>query len=521
VTSRLLIFISFIAVACSTTPSKRDVARVPGFTCDFLRNRAVLDNSMPCEQNKRWENYGDTLINRPQIYVEPRTENEVERIVFQSFRYGMKVRPVGSGHSWSRITQTDDLLMGTHQLFLRDASGRPTLYIDHNNNTVRVGAGQTIRSIVQTLEQSGYTLANLGDIQSQTIAGAISTNTHGSGVTHTGFAGAVKKFNIVDGRGILHQNVSWNNKREMYRSALSGLGMMGVITEVTLKIVPAFNIYSVQEHMSLHELIGQEKWKDLIEREWFSFLWVFGTEHAAVVTGQKAISSTLQPTRDNDFVDRLNRNLFTPFFMGLYSPNRNLLSRMIPPIYRDIRRSNPRKTEYQISSAALSKNIEPVHWPWNLETEFFIPVEFMPEFISEMAGFLNTVRDTNGNRYRPAAPILGFRFMKGDDTYLSPAYKYKGYDEFAAISVFDVKGRQSTHQGTSYLRAIRDILQRVVGTDPHLLRMHAGKVFLDNAPNFRRRIWNWCPFARARRRYDPNGTFLNSWTSQFFSRPCQ
>ena len=497
-----ILFTAVVSCTHSVDQPEREVAssgQGPRLTCEYLRHMTLIrDRQMTCKQRQTWKNYGGTVHNRPALFVEPRNEDEVARIVFHANRHSWQVRPVGSGHSWSQVTKTDDILMGTNKLVQQ-------MVINPENLTVTVGGGQKVREMIRAIEARGYALANLGDAQIQSVAGVVSTNTHGTGITHTGFAGAVQQIRIVDGRGNIHV-ASATQRPQLFRAALSGAGMMGVITQITLKVVPAYNIYSETEAAPLQVLLNE--WRRLLrQNEWFSFLWIIHTDWVTIFTGVKANFPDKEP-RTDDLEESLNRNFFTPLFASLYTHNRGVLHRFLPSIYSLQRGLSPKKRDYAVGSDAISKSIDPKHWAWNLETEFFIPIEHLDEFIIRMRQYVGLLKQ---ERIIPAAPMIGFRFIKGDNSYLSPAYIHAGHSEFVAISVFDT----NKNTRSPYLLGVKGLIDDIV-KDKKLMRMHVGKVYLDTPEEFHQRFAHWATFAKVRKQYDPNGVFLNPWTERFF-----
>lgn len=477
-------------------------------SCAMLYAKAKLQpEQLACDEKKNWKNYSLTVHNKNAIYVMPRSQVDVQIIVQTAYLNGWRVRPIGSGHSWSQATKTDQILMATDKLV------RPIEFYRHNM-TVKVGGGHKLNNLVKSLEKVGLALKNLGSIQRQSIAGAISTNTHGTGVHKAGFAGSVKAFTIVDGTGI-PRHVTKDNNPKLFKSALSGIGLLGVITDVTMEVVPLYNVEAKFRHSDIDELFqpgtkaSQQKWKQMVDQnEWFSFVWFFQTEMVTEFIGNRVENSNVTPKPKFVLFEWIGRNLFAPLFAKLYSAFPKTVHGYMTPIYRIVRTIKPETTKLARYQDGLSKSINPVHWAWNLETEYFFPVEFLPEFIQRFKSF--TRSEIASNR-PPKTPFIGFRFVKSDDTYLSHSYEYKGYQKWVALSVFD----SAKTYTTEYLHKVKNIIQEIVG-DPKLLRMHLGKIVLDSPQQLARRYTNWDNFVETREYYDPKEVFLNPWTEKWF-----
>ena len=161
----------------------------------------------------------------------------------------MRVRVAGSGHSFSDIACTDGLQLRLHGL-------SKVLDVDRSSGLVRVQGGITIHELSQQLAEHELALENLGDIDAQTIAGAISTATHGTGAKLANIPAQVQEMTLVlaDGSTL---TCSHGSDPETFRAARVGLGALGVIAEVTLRCVPAFCLRAVDSPAPLQETLDR------------------------------------------------------------------------------------------------------------------------------------------------------------------------------------------------------------------------------------------------------------------------
>ena len=144
--------------------------------------------------NKKWVNWSGNQSATPKRIISPSSEDEIISLVGIGVANRWRIRPVGSSHSFSPICVTDGLLVPLD-------SFNQILHVDKELLQVTVGAGITLSKLNVELANLGLALPNLGDIDSQTLAGAISTGTHGTGSRYSSISAAVIGLRIVTGDG--------------------------------------------------------------------------------------------------------------------------------------------------------------------------------------------------------------------------------------------------------------------------------------------------------------------------------
>jgi FAD/FMN-containing dehydrogenase len=160
---------------------------------------------------------------------------------------GLAVRVAGSGHSFTPLVATDGLVLHVDGL-------RGVLGVDRERRRVRVLAGTPLHVLTPALQALGLALPNLGDIDRQTISGAIATGTHGTGTRRQGIAGAVSGLTLVLADGSTLE-CSAEVEPEVFAAAGVGLGALGVVTEVELQCVPAYRLHAQESAASLTDLL--------------------------------------------------------------------------------------------------------------------------------------------------------------------------------------------------------------------------------------------------------------------------
>lgn len=214
-----------------------------------------------------WHNWAGTVAARPARVHLPRSVDDVVAAVRSAAAAGATLRPRGSGHSFTPLAATDG-----HAIDLRHFTGLEAL--DTTTARVRVRAGTTLRALNAVLDAHGLALANLGDIDAQTVAGAVATGTHGTGARLGGLATQVVALDLVlaDGTAV---HCSADEHPDLFAAARVGLGALGVVTHLTLQCVPAFALHAVERPEPLDDVLadlgGLLTSEDHVEFYWFPY----------------------------------------------------------------------------------------------------------------------------------------------------------------------------------------------------------------------------------------------------------
>lgn len=179
-------------------------------------------------------NWSGTATWTPAGHAAPRTEPELSDLIRRTAERGGTLRPIGSGHSFTPVAATDEI-----QLPLKHLTG--LVSVDPATHRSVFRAGTPLAVVGKALAEQGLALQNMGDIDRQTLAGAISTGTHGTGLGLTGFGGTVVclRLMLADGSAV---TVSAESDTELFHAARVGPGAFGVITEVEIQCVPAYRL---------------------------------------------------------------------------------------------------------------------------------------------------------------------------------------------------------------------------------------------------------------------------------------
>ena len=197
----------------------------------------------------RWQNWAGNQAAAPQRVITPRSAEEVAEAVTLATLDGLTVRMTGSGHSFTPVAVTTGVM-------LRPGGLRAIRAVDEDAGKVTVEAGCLLRDLNEQLHARGLALANMGDIQEQTVAGAIQTGTHGTGRDLGGIATQVTALELVLADGSI-VTCSADHAPGLFQAARIGLGALGVLTAVTFRVVPAFLLTAREEPMSWAEVIAR------------------------------------------------------------------------------------------------------------------------------------------------------------------------------------------------------------------------------------------------------------------------
>lgn len=223
-----------------------------------VRELALVDPAVPlrASTSHHHHTWAKTFHSHPELYVQPHSTEEIHKFITLARRCRRRVAVVGCAHSPSDLTCTSSWLLNL------DRYDR-VLGLDKERKIVEVQSGIRLHDLGRQLKKHGFALPNLGSIDHQSIAGAIGTATHGSSTRHGILSQSIigLKIMLANGRTV---SCSAEQNLDLFRAALVSLGALGVILEVSIQVVSAFNI---EWHQSLHPL------KEIMA-DWEKGLWV-------------------------------------------------------------------------------------------------------------------------------------------------------------------------------------------------------------------------------------------------------
>ncbi|KAK0937675.1 D-arabinono-1,4-lactone oxidase [Friedmanniomyces endolithicus] len=218
---------------------------------------ARTDPSTPFRATTHHTHYtwAKTFSSRPELYIQPQTLPEIQKVVNLARKCRRRIVVVGCGHSPSILTCTSSWMVNLDDY-------RRLLKVDRQKKTLLVEAGIRLRQLNDEANRVGLTIPNLGSIHDQSIAGAIATATHGSSLKHGLMSESVKSLRIVLANGQAVRCSSESNQ-ELFRAALVSLGALGIVVEVEYEMTDACNIEWTQSLETLSHVLDT----------WDSTLW--------------------------------------------------------------------------------------------------------------------------------------------------------------------------------------------------------------------------------------------------------
>ena len=412
---------------------------------------------------RTWTNWARDQRCAPERIERPADEAELVRAVAGATR----VKVVGAGHSFTDIACTDGVMV--------DLS-RMNRLLDVEGDEVTVQAGITIRDLGPALATRGLALENQGDVDPQTLAGAICTATHGTGARFANISAQVVRLRLVTGGGAV---VDLREGDDLLAGRVS-LGALGVIASVTVRCVPAFRIHRIDEPRPLDDVLA--RFDEQLDANDHFELFVFPyTRTALTLTSQRTDRAPRPPGAIQAFVRDVvleNAALELACRAGRALPGR------IPAINRLVTRLMSRAEQLDASHRVYA-NRRSVRFT---EMEYAIPRERVPEA-------LERVLDLVERRRLPIGFPIELRLAAPDDALLSTAHgRPTGY-----IAVHQYRGMEFE----SYFRAVEAIMDEYDG------RPHWGKRHYQTAATLRPRYPGWDRFQAVRERLDPERKFEN------------
>ncbi|MEL5991180.1 D-arabinono-1,4-lactone oxidase [Microbacterium phosphatis] len=423
-----------------------------------------------------WRNWARNQRARPARVIAPSSTGEVAALIADARATGATVKPLGAGHSFTGIAATD----GTQ---VRLDGMAAILHHDPATRRVRVQAGVSLHALNPRLRELGLALPNMGDVDPQSIAGAISTGTHGTGARSHGIAHAVVGLQLVTGTG---EVVEIDEQHPWFGAARVSLGALGVITEVTLQCVPAFGLRAVEQPMRLPEVM--ERLGEFLEDDHFEFYWFPHTDAALIKRNSRVPGDT--PLRPVGRIRHLwDDEILSNGVFGAVNAIGGARPSWIPAINR-ISGSALSPREYVDRSYDVFVSPRRVRF---VESEWAVPRAALPEAIAELRRWF----ETSGERV--AFPIE-VRFAAADDIWLSTGHERDN----AYVAVHQWFRRPSER----YFAAAQAIF------DAHEGRPHWGKLHTLTADRLRERYPRFDDFLAIRDAADPDRVLDNAYLRQ-------
>jgi L-gulonolactone oxidase len=425
----------------------------------------------------RWESWSGLATARPAQELWPADVSEVSDAVVAARRAGLRLKMVGSGHSFTDIAVTDGLLLHPDRLV-------GVRSVDREAMTVTVLAGTPLHVLNDRLRGLGLALHNMGDIDRQTVAGALATGTHGTGGRWASLSAQVAALEVVAADGTVRQArpAGTPEEAQLFEAARIGLGTLGILTAVTFLVEPAFALEAVEEPMPWAAVV--DGFDELAEaNDHFEAYWFPHTDRMLTKRNNRTLDDLAPLSRVRAYLDD---ELLSNTLFGLLNRVGDAEPRSIPPINRLSSRALSARTYTDVSHRVFTSSRRVVF----REMEYAVPREV------GMAALTETRALIEKEGWRISFPVE-IRHAPADDVWLSTSY---GRD--SVYLAFHVNAR-TDH--TAYFSGVERILRAYDGR-PHWGKLHT-RTAADLAPTYPR----FEDFLALRDRLDPDRLFTNGY----------
>ena len=409
--------------------------------------------------NAHWSNWSGGVACAPQRMAMPASEAEIAQLVREAAQREQSVRVVGSGHSFTPLCATDGLLISLDGL-------QGVVAVNPAANEATVWAGTKLHALGDPLWEAGLALTNMGDIDRQSLAGAIGTGTHGTGPTLGNLSTQVVGLRLLTATGEA-VDCSPTVAPALFKAAQLSLGALGVITQVTLRLLPAYHLHERTWVASFDECMVELDAHIQANRH-FEFFWLPQDDLCAM----KALNPVELTPAEQDGAPLVKEP----------TDNHQPQGRLARYV-----RAERIDRSYRIFPSERTVTFN--------ETEFAVPATSGPECLCE-------IRRLMRSRYPDVAWPLEYRTLAADDLWLSPAYGR----ETVTISVH--QAAELPYQ--PFFADVEAIFRN------HHGRPHWGKIHTHTAPDLAALYPQWAAFQAVRRQADPAGRFLNEHLRALF-----
>ncbi|WP_229054821.1 D-arabinono-1,4-lactone oxidase [Aeromicrobium sp. Leaf350] len=421
-----------------------------------------------------WSNWAGNVRTSPVALEHPASTADVQALVARAAREKVTIKAHGAGHSFTSIAATEGISLSL---------SRMNRVLDHDTTTglVRVQAGISLHELNPLLKALGLALPNLGDVDPQSVAGAISTGTHGTGGRLHGIAAAVEALQLVTGDG---EVLEIGPDHAWARAVPVGLGALGIVTEVTLRCVPAFLLEAREEPAELPDLVGRldELADDYDHAE---FYWFPHTEKALLKRNSRVPSGTeprpLSRLR-HWWDDELLSNT-------VYERVQRVAARRPSVIPRINSVSGSMLGARTYVSDSYDVFVSPRRVRFR-ESEFAVPRAALPAVIAELQAWFAA-------RHELVSFPIEVRFTGADDVWMSTGFERD--NAYVAVHQYH------RTDPTAYFAAAQDVFTAHEG------RPHWGKMHTLGSEYFRERYPRFDDFLAIREETDPRRLFTNPY----------
>jgi L-gulonolactone oxidase len=431
-----------------------------------------------------WQNWSGLVRSAPARVEVPADTAAAAETVAAAVRDGLRVKAVGSGHSFSAIAAGDGVQVRLDRLDrLR--------HVDRESGLVTVGAGITLHRLTPQLAWHGLAMENLGDIDRQTLAGATSTGTHGTGGRFGGIATQIRGLDLVLADGsVVH--ASADERPELLELGRVGLGALGVVTTVTLQCVPQFALHVVDEPMPLDRVLAELD--ELVEdNDHFEFFW-FPYTDTALTRRFRRLPGHADLAPEGRIAHWFDQAVVTNVGWDALLRVATRRPSLVPRVNRVVTWALSRR-EYTDLAHRVFASRRDVRFN---EGEYAFPRDRFREVFGELRALLRGLD-------HPVAFPFECRFVAADDIPMAPTYRrpsaYIAFHQYCRMP----------HE--AFFDAVEDVFAAVDG------RPHWGKMHRLGASELKQLYPRFADFVALRNELDPTGVFGNDYLDRVLGPP--
>jgi len=429
----------------------------------------------------KWSNWSGSVQSNPTEILHPASEEEIVELVKKASKEGKKIRVIGSGHSFSRIIEINEILVSLDEL-------QGIIDFDEEKQTATVWAGTKLKYLGEELFDLGLAQENMGDINVQSIAGALSTGTHGTGRKLGTLSTQILEVTFVNGLGELI-TVSESSNKALYDAICVSVGVMGIFTRVKLRLDKAYKLKEETRKGSLDHCLAN--WNEYSQKNRnFEFFWFPHTDTVQT----KTLNITDEAFKRHGWGKKIGDVLIEHWFF-LFLSN---LVKWFPSFSKRVAKisawgiANGSFVDWSHKIYATQRSVR------FYEMEYNVPIDHVKEVLLELRSM---IKNEDIKVHFP----IECRFVKADGFMISPAYER----DAAYIAVHQFKGMPFEE----YFQKAESIFRKYQG------RPHWGKINYKNASDFKELYPKWDEFNAIRKQQDPNGIFLNEYLELLMNDP--
>jgi len=421
------------------------------------------------------KNWAGNLDFTPSAILNPKTKEEIKSIIQGAIEEKKGIRTRGSGHSWTGLIETN-------QIFLHLDNMRGIIEVNSKEQTIKAHAGTKLSFFGDEGFKHNLSLPNQGDINKQSLAGATSTGTHGTGLSLQSMSNQISALTIINGKG---EEVSIDQASPYFEAARLSIGSLGIISDITIKLIPSYKLKVNTFTENIDEAV--KKCEERLQKNRHLEMFYFPVGDWSLT---KIMNETDEEVTPKGFFHKFNEVIVENW---LYRQMNKIASstgryKLIDKVMQSFV-SSEEKIDWSHRAFPTERDVK------FMEMEYNLPIEQFHSVFSEIKQAIKK------NNFQTLLPIE-IRFVKKDSIWLSPA--------FERDSVYFAIHTYITEDYRPYFDCIEEIFKKNQGR-PHWGKWHTYKKndFLKVYPKFE-------DFMKIRNEFDPNGIFLNNHLKEIF-----